>query len=47
MGIERMELGPLDGNTLTIGDEYGGVSSGGLSGIGPGGVYVYEFSGLQ
>jgi hypothetical protein len=47
MGIERLELGPLDGNSFPVNEENGGVSSGKLSGIGPGGVYVYEFSGLK
>jgi hypothetical protein len=47
MGIERLELAPLDGNSLSVNEENGGVSSGGTSGIGPGSVYIYEFTGLK
>jgi hypothetical protein len=47
MGIERMELGPLDGNSFPVNEENGGMSSGGESGIGPGSVYIYEFTGVR
>lgn len=47
MDIERLELGSLDGGSLTVDEQSGGLQSRGLTGIGPGSVYVYEFTGLK
>jgi hypothetical protein len=47
LDIERLELGPLNGSVLAVDEQNGGVSSGELSGVGPGSVYVYEFTGIK